>query len=115
MWLGFSVLDYQDPQQPDRSVIVVRSLVPDGVAHRDHRLVPGDRLVSVNGVHLEGADLQKAVATLKSAPRGLVSLGVCKPLASNALQEQREVTHDNTRVSGYSCYYYYCMDDKYLP
>ena len=41
--LGFSILDYQDPLLPTESVIVIRSLVPGGVAQQDGRLIPGDR------------------------------------------------------------------------
>lgn len=43
--LGFSILDYQDPIDPNDTVIVIRSLVPGGVAQLDGRLIPGDRSV----------------------------------------------------------------------
>ena len=33
--LGFSILDYQDPLNPSETVIVIRSLVPGGVAQQD--------------------------------------------------------------------------------
>ena len=64
--------------------IVVKSLVPGGVAHQDGRLVPGDRLLFVNDVWLENATLETAVEALKGAPRGPVRIGVAKahPLAS---------------------------------
>ena len=78
--LGFSILDYQDPINPDETVIVIRSLVPGGVAQLDGRLVPGDRLVFVNDTALENASLDEAVDALKGAHRGLVQLGVVKPL-----------------------------------
>lgn len=42
--LGFSILDYQDPLDPNDTLIVIRSLVPGGVAQLDGRLIPGDRL-----------------------------------------------------------------------
>jgi hypothetical protein len=45
--LGFSILDYQDPLSPNDTVILIRSLVPGGVAQQDGRLIPGDRLVFV--------------------------------------------------------------------
>ena len=61
-------------------MIVIRSLVPGGVAQLDGRLVPGDRLVHVNGVSLERATLDVAVQALKAAQRGKVKLGVAKPL-----------------------------------
>ena len=43
--LGFSILDYQDPMNKEQTVIVIRSLVPGGVAQQDGRLIPGDRLM----------------------------------------------------------------------
>uniref|UniRef100_A0AC11CMK4 PATJ crumbs cell polarity complex component n=1 Tax=Ovis aries TaxID=9940 RepID=A0AC11CMK4_SHEEP len=78
--LGFSILDYQDPLDPTRSVIVIRSLVPDGVAERGGELLPGDRLVSVNQYCLDNITLAEAVEVLKAVPPGTVRLGVCKPL-----------------------------------
>ena len=48
--LGFSILDYQDPMNKDETVVVIRSLVPGGVAQQDGRLIPGDRLMFVNEV-----------------------------------------------------------------
>ena len=65
---------------PDETVIVIRSLVPGGVAQQDGRLIPGDRLLFVNGVSLENATLDVAVQALKGAPRGVVRIGVAKPL-----------------------------------
>ena len=63
------------------TVIVIRSLIPGGVAHQDRRLVPGDRLVYVNEVRLDNASLDMAVQALKGAPFGRpVRLGISKPL-----------------------------------
>lgn len=99
--LGFSVLDYQvgvlnscfyktqpftfsqDPLNPDKTVIVVRSLVPGGVAQTDGRLIPGDKLVAVNTINVEHATLDEAVRVLKGAPKGVVRLAVAKPLNTN--------------------------------
>ncbi|XP_026684635.1 patj homolog, partial [Diaphorina citri] len=78
--LGFSILDYQDPMNPNETVIVIRSLVPGGVAQLDARLIPGDRLLSVNETDLNNASLDQAVQALKGAPRGIVKIGVAKPL-----------------------------------
>ncbi|XP_043230328.1 patj homolog isoform X2 [Amphibalanus amphitrite] len=78
--LGFSILDYQDPMNPNDTVIVIRSLVPGGAAQLDGRLIPGDRLMAVNAVHLENASLDEAVQALKGAPAGPVRLAVAKPL-----------------------------------
>ncbi|XP_064902199.1 multiple PDZ domain protein isoform X33 [Columba livia] len=78
--LGFSILDYQDPVNPANTVIVIRSLVPGGVAEQDGRLLPGDRLMFVNDINLENGSLEEAVQALKGAPAGTVKIGVAKPL-----------------------------------
>uniref|UniRef100_A0A8C4IJ28 Multiple PDZ domain protein n=1 Tax=Dicentrarchus labrax TaxID=13489 RepID=A0A8C4IJ28_DICLA len=78
--LGFSILDYQDPLDPAKTVIVIRSLVPNGVAEQDGRLLPGDRLMYVNTTNLENASLEDAVQALKGAKLGKVQIGVAKPL-----------------------------------
>ncbi|XP_055284203.1 multiple PDZ domain protein isoform X6 [Moschus berezovskii] len=81
--LGFSILDYQDPVDPASTVIVIRSLVPGGIAEKDGRLLPGDRLMFVNDVNLENSSLEEAVQALKGAPSGTVRIGVAKPLPVN--------------------------------
>ncbi|XP_037621120.1 multiple PDZ domain protein isoform X6 [Sebastes umbrosus] len=78
--LGFSILDYQDPEDATKTVLVIRSLVPGGVADLDGRLLPGDRLVFVNESELEGSSLDYAVHVLKSTGYGPVRVGVAKPL-----------------------------------
>ena len=105
--LGFSILDYQDPLNPSETVIVIRSLVPGGVAQQDGkitiiggkifykrqnifknlrkfciigRLIPGDRLMFVNSVPLGNASLDTAVQALKGAAQGTVLLGASNPL-----------------------------------
>lgn len=85
--LGFSILDYQDPLDANDTLIVIRSLVPGGVAQLDGRLIPGDRLLFVNDINLENSSLDQAVQALKGAPRGIVRIGVAKPLpmAENSL------------------------------
>ncbi|XP_056617919.1 multiple PDZ domain protein isoform X3 [Triplophysa dalaica] len=84
--LGFSILDYQDPMDPAKTVIVIRSLVPDGVAEQDGRLLPGDRLMYVNNIHLENASLEEAVQALKGANMGAVHIGVAKPLPMDSIE-----------------------------
>jgi hypothetical protein len=54
--------------------------VPGGVAQQDGRLIPGDRLMYVNDVHLAHASLDEAVQALKGASRGIVRIGVAKPM-----------------------------------
>lgn len=61
-------------------MIIIRSLVPGGVAEKDGRLLPGDRLMFVNDVNLENSSLEEAVQALKGAPSGTVKIGVAKPL-----------------------------------
>ncbi|VDN59460.1 unnamed protein product, partial [Dracunculus medinensis] len=78
--LGFSIVDYQDPLHRGESVIVVQSLVPGGVAQADGRIIPGDRLMFVNDEDLSNSTLDHAVAVLKSAPQGVVRLGIAKPI-----------------------------------
>lgn len=65
---------------PAETVIVIRSLVPGGVAQMDGCLVPGDRLIAVNDTMLENATLDQAVQALKGAPPGIVRISVTKPL-----------------------------------
>lgn len=97
--LGFSILDYQDPVNPSESIIVIRSLVPNGVADRDGRLVPGDRLLFVNEVSLENATLDQAVQALKGAASGIVKIGVTKslPITDNPVSNKKAVV--NVRLS----------------
>ena len=76
---------------PGETVIVIRSLVPGGVAQMDGQLVPGDRLLFVNDCNLENATLDEAVQALKGAQKGLVQIGVAKPLPlSGGFQEGLE-------------------------
>ncbi|XP_063075915.1 multiple PDZ domain protein [Engraulis encrasicolus] len=78
--LGFSILDYQDPEDPLKTVIVIRSLVPGGLAERDGRLLPGDRLMFVNNIDLRHVSLDHAVHVLKGTPYGIIRIAVAKPL-----------------------------------
>lgn len=64
---------------------MIRSLVPGGVAERDGRLLPGDRLMFVDDIHLEDSSLDYAVHVLKSTGYGPVCIGVAKPLPVCAL------------------------------
>jgi len=64
---------------PGHQMIIIQSLIPGGVAQRDGRLEPGDRLISVSGINLLNATLQEAVQALKGTPPGVVMLQVLKP------------------------------------
>ncbi|XP_070764765.1 inaD-like protein [Enoplosus armatus] len=93
--LGFSILDYQDPLDPGRCVMVIRSLVPGGSAEQHGGLLPGDQLVSVNRTQLDLLTLAQAVEVLKSAPPGTVRLGIRKPL----VERPDRRTGDSSQVS----------------
>lgn len=54
--------------------------MPGGVAQMDGRLIPGDRLLFVNDINLENSSLDQAVQALKGAAKGVVRIGVAKPL-----------------------------------
>ncbi|XP_041969188.1 patj homolog [Aricia agestis] len=97
--LGFSILDYQDPIDPNGTVIVVRSLVPGGVAEKSGDIAPGDRVMSVNGASIKNATLDQAVQALKGAPRGVVRVGIARPLPSNDNSKSKSTTTLNTKPS----------------
>uniref|UniRef100_A0A4W2GFH5 InaD-like protein n=1 Tax=Bos indicus x Bos taurus TaxID=30522 RepID=A0A4W2GFH5_BOBOX len=97
--------EVKDPLDPTRSVIVIRSLVPDGVAERGGGLLPGDRLVSVNQYCLDNSTLAEAVEVLKAVPPGTVRLGICKPLVEGDKEEESCIllssnNEDKTEISG---------------
>nr|KAF6486001.1 multiple PDZ domain crumbs cell polarity complex component [Rousettus aegyptiacus] len=98
--LGFSILDYQDPIDPASTVIIIRSLVPGGIAEKDGRLLPGDRLMFVNDVNLENSSLEEAVQALKGAPPGIVKIGVAKPLPVDT--NDADLADESTFESQYS-------------
>ncbi|XP_060917369.1 multiple PDZ domain protein [Labrus mixtus] len=97
--LGFSILDYQDPEDAARTVLVIRSLVSGGVADRDGRLLPGDRLMFVNETDLEGSSLDYAVHVLKSTGYGPVRIGVAKPLPLELCGGLTPISERSTRAS----------------
>lgn len=77
---GFSILDYQDPINPEGTVIVVRGLIPGGAAESSQQIFPGDRIISVGGTRVQGGSLDEAVDVLKGMPVGIVRIGLCRPL-----------------------------------
>ncbi|XP_014973184.3 multiple PDZ domain protein isoform X6 [Macaca mulatta] len=101
--LGFSILDYQDPIDPASTVIIIRSLVPGGVAEKDGRLLPGDRLMFVNDVNLENSSLEEAVEALKGAPSGTVRIGVAKPLPLSPEEGYVSAKEDSFLYPPHSC------------
>ncbi|KAM5298428.1 LOW QUALITY PROTEIN: multiple PDZ domain protein [Ctenodactylus gundi] len=101
--LGFSILDYQDPVDPASTVIVIRSLVPGGIAEKDGRLLPGDRLMFVNDINLENSSLEEAVEALKGAPPGVVRIGVAKPLPLSPEEGYVSAKEDALLYPPHSC------------
>ena len=79
------------------TVIVIRSLIPGGVAHADRRILPGDRLVYVNDARLDNAHLDTAVQALKGAAHGPVRLGIARPLEE--VQRTARKTGDLTALA----------------
>ncbi|XP_063387518.1 patj homolog [Cydia fagiglandana] len=94
--LGFSILDYQDPIDPQGTVIVVRSLVPGGVAEKNGEISPGDRVMSVNGASIKNATLDQAVQALKGAPRGVVKVGIARPMPPHENSKSKSTSTLNT-------------------
>ena len=100
--------------------MVVRSLVPGGVAHADGRLRPGDRLLAVNGVELHrncggtggnrtcgtggistngsgsrsGGELACALVAFRSAPCGVVRLELVRPVRFPSLDGVTLTNHN---------------------
>lgn len=54
--------------------IFVKSLMPGGPAHRDGRLRPGDRLISVDGTAVQGSELNVVFEMIKGLPGTKVCL-----------------------------------------
>eukprot|EP00794_Sanderia_malayensis_P008083 gene8083-8948_t len=86
--LGFSILDYQ---LQDRTVIIIRSLVPGSPAALNGGLDPGDQLTSVNDVNLENASLDIAVQALKATPQGKIRIGVRKQILDISSRNDRDM------------------------
>lgn len=86
---------------PANTVIVIRSLVPGGIAEQDGRLLPGDRLMFVNEISLENGSLEEAVQALKGAPLGMVKIGVAKPLPVRILVLYSGILYFANKLLGY--------------
>ena len=96
-----------------------RSLVPGGVAQQDGRLIPGDRLMYVNEVNLAHASLDEAVQALKGANRGIVKIGVSKPLpvpdsgsSNTTLSQEDTTTQSGKDMAGKGDNASSCADDN---
>ncbi|KAG3287264.1 multiple PDZ domain crumbs cell polarity complex component, transcript variant X9 [Ictidomys tridecemlineatus] len=96
-------LTEKDPVDPASTVIVIRSLVPGGIAEKDGRLLPGDRLMFVNDINLENSSLEEAVEALKGAPSGTVRIGVTKPLPLSPEEGYVSAKEDSFLYPPHSC------------
>ncbi|XP_069782631.1 tyrosine-protein phosphatase non-receptor type 13 isoform X3 [Narcine bancroftii] len=75
--LGFQIVGGAKTGKLDLGIFVT-TILPGGPAELDRRLNPGDRLISVNGVSLEGVAHSAAVDILQNAPEA-VTLTVSQP------------------------------------
>jgi disks large protein 1 len=67
--LGFSIAGGEDdPSFPGDPGVYIIQVIKDGAAHRDGRLLQGDRLVEVNGVNVERVLHQRVVDLLMENP-----------------------------------------------
>jgi hypothetical protein len=87
----------------DETVIVIRSLVPGGVAAWDGRIVPGDRLMFVNSVDLAHASLDEAVQVSSPSP----FLSLLMPMKQIKLLQKLDA-HKYIFVPKYTSMYYLC-------
>ena len=86
------------------TVIVVRSVVPGGIAQLDGRLLPGDRIMYVNDVSLDShTSLDCAVQALKGAPFGLVKIGIARPISTE--EEDSKPSLDPAKQKDLDYYY----------
>ncbi|XP_068089583.1 tyrosine-protein phosphatase non-receptor type 13 isoform X2 [Hyperolius riggenbachi] len=83
--LGFQIMGGETTGKLDLGIFI-SSITPGGPADVDGRLKPGDRLISVNSVSLEGVSHQAALNILQSSPED-VTLLVSQPKEKH-LQEQ---------------------------
>ncbi|XP_048460350.1 tyrosine-protein phosphatase non-receptor type 13 [Rhincodon typus] len=65
--LGFQIVGGEKTGKLDLGIFVT-TIMPGGPAELDQRLNPGDRLISVNGISLEGITHDRAVEILQNAP-----------------------------------------------
>nr|XP_020140188.1 tyrosine-protein phosphatase non-receptor type 13 isoform X5 [Microcebus murinus] len=75
--LGFQIIGGEKMGRLDLGVFI-SSITPGGPADLDGRLKPGDRLISVNSVSLEGVSHHTAIEILQNAPED-VTLVISQP------------------------------------
>ncbi|GCB66989.1 hypothetical protein scyTo_0005060 [Scyliorhinus torazame] len=75
--LGFQIVGGEKTGKLDLGIFVT-TIMPGGPAELDRSLNPGDRIISVNGISLEGVTHDRAVDILQTAPED-VMLMVSQP------------------------------------
>ncbi|XP_072261558.1 tyrosine-protein phosphatase non-receptor type 13 isoform X4 [Pyxicephalus adspersus] len=84
--LGFQIMGGETTGKLDLGIFI-SSITPGGPADVDGRLKPGDRLISVNSVSLEGVSHQVALDILQSSPED-VTLLVSQPKEKHQQEHQ---------------------------
>ncbi|XP_040182579.1 tyrosine-protein phosphatase non-receptor type 13 isoform X4 [Rana temporaria] len=84
--LGFQIMGGETTGKLDLGIFI-GSITPGGPADVDGRLKPGDRLISVNSVSLEGVSHQTALDILQTSPED-VTLLVSQPKEKHQQEHQ---------------------------
>eukprot|EP00062_Callorhinchus_milii_P012013 gi/632958600/ref/XP_007895134.1/ PREDICTED: tyrosine-protein phosphatase non-receptor type 13 isoform X3 [Callorhinchus milii] len=87
--LGFQIVGGEKPGKVDCMGFNVNSITPGGPAELEGHMKPGDRLISVNGVNLEGLTHDAAVEILQNAPED-VTLMISQAKLSRASPPNRK-------------------------
>ncbi|CAH1795007.1 unnamed protein product [Owenia fusiformis] len=70
--IGLTIVGGESTNSLDLGIFV-KSIIPEGPAHRDGRLQVGDRIIAINGQSLEGMAHNETVGLIKQSP-GVVQL-----------------------------------------
>ncbi|KAM4807873.1 tyrosine-protein phosphatase non-receptor type 13 [Rhinophrynus dorsalis] len=93
--LGFQIVGGDTSGKLDLGIFI-NSITPGGPADLDGRLKPGDRLISVNSVSLEGVSEQTALEILQASPED-VTLLVSQPKEKLLTGHQPSDTQSHSR------------------
>uniref|UniRef100_A0A4W3HX35 Protein tyrosine phosphatase non-receptor type 13 n=1 Tax=Callorhinchus milii TaxID=7868 RepID=A0A4W3HX35_CALMI len=98
---GFQIVGGEKPGKVDCMGFNVNSITPGGPAELEGHMKPGDRLISVNGVNLEGLTHDAAVEILQNAPED-VTLMISQAKLSRGTDfhsgESSSEEHNRSRV-----------------
>ncbi|KAM9330525.1 tyrosine-protein phosphatase non-receptor type 13 [Gastrophryne carolinensis] len=93
--LGFQIMGGEAAGKLDLGIFI-SSITPGGPADLDGRLKPGDRLISVNSISLEGVSHQAALEILQTSPED-VTLLVSQPKEKHLQEHQVNGTKSLSR------------------